>query len=56
MLLASESVNRNSQKTMLPPGVASHYGSVAGGSCLVGAKDLPLQGIREVDQFGLVEL
>ncbi len=43
VLLASESINRHSQQTVVAPCVASHYGSVAVGSGLVGTDDLPLQ-------------
>ena len=40
---ASELVNRNGQKTMITPCVASDYGSVAIGSGLVGVDNLPFQ-------------
>ena len=45
VLLPSEIVYRHGQEAMVTPGVASHYGSVAIGSGLVGADDLPLKGI-----------
>lgn len=43
VLLASESIHRHSKQTVITPCVASHYGSVAIRSGLVGADDLPLQ-------------
>ena len=48
---ASEPVDRNSQKSMVAPGIASHYGSVAIGSCLVRYDNLPLERIFQVYQF-----
>ena len=55
MLPAPELVHRDSQKTVVTPCVASDYRSVAIGSGLVGTDNLPLQGIREIHQLGLVE-
>ena len=55
MFPSSELVHRDSQKTVVTPGVASDDGRVAVGSGLVGAYDLPLQRIREIDQLRLVE-
>ena len=38
-----ESIHRHSQKAMVTPCVASHYGSVAISAGLVGQDNLPLQ-------------
>ena len=55
ILASSEIVHRNAQKAVITPCVAGYNGSVAVSARLVRADNLPLERIRQVHEFGLVE-
>ena len=53
--VASEPVQRDCQQAVVAAGVAGHDGRVAVGAGLVGAQDLPLERIGQIDKLRFVE-